>query len=105
MMAGQFNEIVKIYETVEEANDYGERIITQNLISTTRAKVEDTGGNRNTENNEIVYSHNKTFYLRSYAPVADTSIIEFDGKKYRVLNVEKRKDHNDIKVITELINE
>lgn len=105
MMAGQFNEIVKIYETVEEANDYGERIITQNLISTTRAKVEVTGGNRNTENNEIVFSHNKTFYVRFYVPVTDTSVIEFDSKKYRVLNVEKRKEYNDIKVISELINE
>lgn len=104
MMAGQYNEIVKIYETVEAENEYGERTTELKLVCSTRAKHEATGGSRTEENNEIVYNYNKTFYVRSYVQITDTSIIEYDGKRYRVLTYDKRKGHNDIKILTELIN-
>ena len=105
MMAGQYNEIIKIYKTVETINDYGEREMTQVFVFKTRAKHEATSGTRNNENNEIVYDHTKTFYVRSYVPVTDTSIIEFEDKKYRVISIDKRKENNDIKIVTDLINE
>lgn len=105
MMAGQYNEIIKIYDSKEVINDYGEREIEQVYVTTTRAKVESTSGNRSNENNEIVYDYTKTFYVRSYVPIKDTSIIYYDEKKYRILTHDHRKDYNDIKIITELINE
>ena len=105
MFAGQFNEIIKIYKSIETINEYGEREITTQLDYTTRAKVEETSGTRQNENNEIVYDHLKTFYTRSYVPVTDTSIIEFDGRKWRVISIDRRKEHNDIKIVAELINE
>ena len=105
MFAGQYNEIIKIFKSIETINDYGEREITVQLDYTTRAKHEETSGTRSNENNEIVYDHLKTFYVRSYVPITDTSIIEFDGKRYRVISIDKRKEHNDIKIVTELINE
>ena len=105
MMAGQYNEIINIYKSVETINDYGEREIEQVFIDRTRAKVENTSGSRTNENNEIVYDHTKTFYVRSYVPITDTSIIEFEGQKFRVITIDKRKEQNDIKIVTELINE
>lgn len=105
MMAGQYNEIVKVFRIEETENDYGERESEQIYVTTTRAKVESTTGTRSNENNEIVYDYTKTFYVRSYIPITDTSIIEFDNKKYRIITFDKRRDHNDIKIITELINE
>ena len=105
MFAGQFNEIIKIYKSIETINEYGEREITTQLDYTTRAKHEETSGTRQNENNEIVYDHLKTFYTRSYVPVTDTSIIEFDGRKWRVISIDRRKEHNDIKIVAELINE
>lgn len=105
MMAGQYNEIINIYKSVETINDYGEREITTEFIFRTRAKHENTSGTRQNENNEIVYDHTNTFYVRSYVPVTDTSIIEFDGRKWRVISIEKRRENNDIKIVTELINE
>lgn len=105
MMAGQLNEVIKIYKSVETENDYGERTITQEYVTTTRAKHEASGGGRANENNEIVYDYSKIFYVRSYIPITDTTVIEFDNKKYRVITFEKRKEHNDIRIVTELINE
>lgn len=105
MMAGQYNEIVKIFKSIETENDFGERTIEQKYVCQTRAKHEATSGTRQNENNEIVYDHTKTFYVRFYVPITDTSIIEYDERKYRVITFNKRKEHNDIQVITELINE
>ena len=105
MMAGQYNELIKIFKSIENENDYGERIIEEKYICQTRAKHEETSGTRKNENNEIFYDHKKTFYIRSYVPITDTSIIEYDEKKYRVISINKRKEHNDIQVVTELINE
>lgn len=104
-MAGQYNELIKVYRSVETVNEYGEREITTEYVCSTRAKHEFTGGSRKNENNEIVYDYTKTFYVRSYVPIEDTSIIEFDGKNYRVITYDKRKENNDIRVVTELINE
>lgn len=68
MMAGQYNEPIDIYRSQEVENDYGERVIEEVWICSTRAKVEYTSGTRTNENNEIVYDYTKTFYVRSYVP-------------------------------------
>lgn len=105
MMAGQYTDVVKLIYQVEKENEYGERTTENKDICSTRAKVEETSGSRQNENNEIVYDHAKTFYVRSYIPITDTSIIEYDQRKYRVITFDKRKDNNDIKIVTQLINE
>lgn len=105
MMAGQLTENVKVYSSEEKENEYGERTTILIYQTSTRAKLESSSGNRTTENNEIVYDYTKTFYVRSYVPISDTTVIEYEGKKYRLLTYEKRKTNNDIKIVTELINE
>ncbi len=105
MVAGRLNEVVKIYNLTTSINEYGERVETYTLTMTTRAKVEFNTGSRSNENDEIVFNYQKSFNLRSYVPVVDTSQIEWQSKRYRVLSVEKRREYNDIVVIGELINE
>lgn len=105
MIAGRLNEVVRIYNVESTVNDYGERIEEYVLSMTTRARVDYNSGNRSNENSEIVFNYQKTFNVRSYAPVVDTSHIEWQDKMYRVLSVEKRREYNDIVVIAELINE
>jgi len=105
MIAGRLNEVIDIYSPTEVINDFGERETTYEKTYTTRAKVEYTSGNRHNENNEIVFDYTKRFNLRSYVPITETSQIEWQGKRYRVLTVEHRREYNDIIVNTELINE
>lgn len=105
MIAGRLNEVVSIYSPTETVNEYGERETTYTKTYTTRAKVEYQSGNRRNENNEIVFDYTKRFNFRSYVPVKETSQIEWQGKMYRVLTVEHRREYNDIMVNTELINE
>ena len=105
MMAGQYNEVVKIYDIHETINEYGEREEERVFKRITRAHIERASGNRNVENDEIVYNHNKTFHLHSYVKLEDTSQICLNKKYYRILSIEPRREYNDIEVITEEINE
>ena len=105
MWAGQYNEVVKIYDIHETINEYGEREEERKFQRSTRAHIERASGNRNVENDEIVYNHTKTFHLHSYIELQDTSQIGFNQKYYRILSIEPRREYNDIEVITEEINE
>lgn len=105
MMAGQYTEDIDVIDIVEVVNDYGEREMVERPICHTKAKVDAESGGRTESANEIVYTHNKTFYVHMYIMVTDNSVIVYEGKKYRVVNIEKRRMYNDLQVIAELINE
>lgn len=73
---------------------------------TTRARVINDRGGRDLANGEVFNSYAKTFLVRSYVPISERDLIQFKGKKYRVLSIDDRtEDYNDKQVITELINE
>ena len=107
MRAGILNELIDIYTPVDEINEYNERIKTWTLKYNTRAHVSWDSGNRSIENNEIVNNYSKTFTVRAYVPVDEKDEIRWQGKKYRIISVEHRKDltFNGILIRTELINE
>lgn len=105
MIAGRLNEVIDIYQPVETVNDYGERETTYTHSYTTRARVDYNTGNRLNENDEIVFNYYKTFNVRSYVPVSETSQIEWQEKRYRILTIEYRREYNDLVINTELINE
>lgn len=104
MIAGRLNEIVDIYSPVTKTNRYGERESTFELKYTTRARVENTSGSRGEQNSEIVFSYTYNFTLRSYVPVGETDQIEWQGNRYRILTLQKRREYNDIFVQAEKIN-
>lgn len=104
--AGLLNEVINIYSPTSTVNEYGEKIQTYTLSYTTRARVVHTSGNRSNENNEIFYSYQKSFTVRSYVPVTEYDQIEYCNKRYRILTIDNRiKVQNDKVIITELINE
>lgn len=105
MIAGRLNEIINILRAEEIVNEYGETVETFKVFFKTRARVDHRGGNRTAENDEIVFEYGKTFIFRSYVPVKDTDRIEYQGKMYRILTTEHRREHNDIVIEAELINE
>lgn len=105
MIAGRLNEVVNIYNPTEVVNEYGERKTDYILAYTTRARVEYSAGNRINENDEIVFNYTKTFCVYPYVPVTETSQIEWQKKRYRILTIEVRREYNEMIINAELINE
>lgn len=105
MIAGRLNEVVRLFRPTETVNEYGERTTVFTNHYTTRAKVEYSTGNKVIENDEIVFSYAKRFFVRSFVPVVETDQLQWQGKNYRILTLEHRREHNDIVINTELINE
>lgn len=104
--AGLLQEIIRIYSPTSTVNEYGEKVQTYVKTYETRARVLHDNGTRTTENNEIFYSYQKTFNVRSYVPVTEFDQIEYNDKRYRILSIEDRvKTSNDKLIITELIND
>lgn len=103
--AGLLNEVIKILEPTSTINEFGEKVQTYNVKYTTRARVEHNNGTRSNENNEIFYSYQKTFTVRSYVPVTEFDLVEYNSKRYRIITIDDRiKVHDDKLLITELIN-
>ena len=105
MIAGRLNEPIKIFHPTIIYNEYGEANEEYKEVYTTRAKVDHNGGTRTVENNEIVFDYTKTFNVRSYVPVCNDDRIEWQGKMYRILTTQQRREYNDIMITAELINE
>lgn len=104
--AGLLNEIIQILTPTSTVNEFGELVQTYNVSYTTRARVSHDSGTRSNENNEIFYNYSKTFTVRSYVPVNEFDLIQYNSKKYRIISIDDRiKQNNDKLIITELINE
>lgn len=104
--AGLLNEVITILTPTSNVNEFGEKVQTYSIRYTTRARVEHDSGTRSNENNEIFYSYQKSFTVRSYVPVNEFDLIQYNGKKYRITSIDDRiKTHNDKLIITELIND
>lgn len=104
--AGLLNEVIKILSPTSTVNEFGEKIQSYSVTYTTRARVDHNSGTRSNENNEIFYSYQKTFTVRSYVPVTEFDLVEYNTKKYRIITIEDRiKEYNDKLILTELIND
>lgn len=104
--AGLLNEVIVIYKPNYQVNEFGEKVQTYEKKYTTRANVEHTSGNRTIENQEIFYGYKKAFRIRSYVPVVENDIVEYDSKRYRIMSIDNKiKINNEKIILTELINE
>ena len=105
MRAGLLTESIEIYEKTLVRNDYGEESENWVLKYSTKARLVHDGGGRVIQNDEVFYTHAKTFQVRSYVPVRDYDRIKWNGNYYRILNIEIDKRINNITIKAELIDD
>lgn len=103
MQAGILTEKIDIYRPTIEKNAYGEDITNYVLIYTTRARIVHTGGGRTLENESIFYDQTKLLEIRDYVPVDYYDIIEWNDRKYRVIDIEPFKKQQKQQIKIELI--
>lgn len=105
MRAGLLNEPITILESVVTVNDYGEEDTVWEVKFTTKAHVLHDGGTRTDINDEIVYTNLKTFEVRYYVPILEFDRILWEGKTYRVLNIDPNRDKQKLTIRAELVND
>lgn len=121
--AGKLNEAVYVYNFKSGKNVFGEEVDYSPLSYSyatlynpnnsysyctyypTRAQVIYTGGVRGVRNNEIQTPYTKSFIVRNYVPITDTSWIKWKDNYYRVTSLDESRQYQEITVTTELVNE
>lgn len=105
MRAGLLTEIIEVLRPTTITNDYGEKKQDFSLYLTTRAVLEHLRGSRNIENSEIVHNYTKVFSVRIYNDIDEKDVIRWNGKEYRILDIEPDKKKQQLTITTELIND
>ena len=105
MRAGLLKEQIEIWSKQLTVNEFGEEV--EDWISTykTRARLVHDGGSRVVSNDEILFTHSKTFQIRQYVPINELDRILWNGKFYRILNIEPDDVQMNKTIKTELIND
>ncbi len=91
MNAGDLTEIIDVYSIEYTKNKFGEEVESVNKKFTTRACVWHRSGGRRVSNDSIVYDYTKTIQVRYYVDINDRDIIEWQGKRYRIVDIEPNK--------------
>jgi SPP1 family predicted phage head-tail adaptor len=103
MRAGLLNKPIIINKPVVVKDEFGGEVETYVNHISTRANVTFNSGNRKMEASEIVTDCTVTFTVRHYHRINETMQIVYDGRKYRILSINRERQKTVI--ISELINE
>ena len=105
MNAGKLTDKIEIFTPKITKNDVGEQSTEYILKLTTKANIQHIKGNRDIENNEVVYNYSRTFEVRIYVDVNEFDRIKWKNKYYRILDIDTNKELQQITILTELVNE
>ena len=105
MRAGLLKDIIEIHEPEITINDVGEQTTTYKKKSEIRARVIHGSGSRGVSNDEVVYPYTKNVQVRIYQNIDDFDRVKYDGKFYRILSIETKKDLQCKDVLMEVVNE
>ena len=103
LRAGLLTDRITIKRANNSINEYGEEVEDWIDIYSTRARVTQTNSNKLTENDEIIMSYTREFFMRKYVPIQEYDRIVWKDKYYRVISLEKTSSY--VKVMGELIND
>lgn len=104
MQAHLLKNPIDIFELVTTKTEYGTIQTSYELKYHTRSYIRFNSENMAVSEGEIFFPVNRTFIVRSYVPVTETDQIEFEGKRYKILSINRNKYYNNTEVNCVLIN-
>lgn len=105
MRAGLLKEVINIYKPTVTKTETGAQKLTYELYYTTRSHVMHNSGSRDNESGEIFYSNNKTFVVRTYVPINEHMVIEYNSKRFKIISIIPNKWYGNLEIYTETIND
>lgn len=105
MRAGELTEEIIVKRPVKKDSDFSVDSVTYEDFIKTRAQVLHDKGSRGFVAGEIVNLIVKTFVIWIHHKVNEEMIIAYNGRLYRILDIDKDKRKMSITIKTEVINE
>lgn len=105
MRSGRLTNIVKILQPQRVESEYGEEKFEYVEKYITRAQVNFNPTGRTVENDEIVFDTTLSLTVRYYVPVEALDAVEWNGKRYRVISIQPKREFNEKYITVELIND
>lgn len=103
MLAGNLRYYIEIYKPTLTEDEYGQQKETYTKVKATKADVIFGSGRKEEQNQEEIFTYPKTFVIRSYHTIMERYRIKFQGKMYRILNIDVDRRAGKISITTELI--
>lgn len=106
MRAGLLNDNCKIFVPVSEKNEVGELVTEYVCACHCKCRVIYGSGNWETENiGEVVHNQIQIFEVRIYHYVDNRDFIEWNGQKYRVVDVKVDNQQRKKVIATQKVND
>lgn len=105
MKSSDLRDRIQIYKQVVETTEFGRTNISYEYKCSCRARVNYLTGTRTMDNEEIFYSVDREFIVRSYVPIEYTDIIKYKGDDWQVLSIDHIHSYNDIVINTTRLND
>jgi len=102
---GLFKHPVRIIKTKYVQDESGSMIKEDDCIICTRARIIHNGGGRTNENQDIAYLYNKQFQIHRYVKCEGYDEVEYQQRRYRILEIEDNQDYQYKMITTEEIND
>lgn len=105
MRAGRLTEQIEVLTPIVIINEFGSQQTKYVHKFSTRAERVRVNGGRTIENQDMFYADLKNFSIRRYHPIEDFDIVVYRGKRYRILDIEYKKEEQRKVISCEKINE
>jgi SPP1 family predicted phage head-tail adaptor len=105
MRAGLLSEDVTFEQQSINKGEFGATNVSWQPFKNTKARVTYNSGNRTNDVNEVFFAYEVVFTIRIYHQIDENMRIIWQGKKYRILSIERQKAQQQIVIKAELINE
>lgn len=105
MRAGDLREVISIYRRSIERDEYGSDITVDVMVSTTRAQYIVRSGGRSISVDEVADIYTIELIVRHYISIIEGDIVEYRGKKYKVLSVIDDRPNMLKRITAETLNQ
>lgn len=85
MFAGRLKEKITVYKKKDVVSDYGDQAYELEYKLSTRAGISFANETRQVSNEQLQFPYTLKFYVRFYVPIEDDDIIEWDNKKWYII--------------------
>lgn len=92
MRAGLLNERVDVYTLTTTRDASGAKVHSLTLRATYYCRVMNAAKQRETDADRLDYAPDITFQLRRQVLIMQTDILEYDGQKYVIRNIDKNRN-------------